>query len=829
MHTVWQDYRHAIRRLASAPFFALFVVVTLAVGIAANAVMFGIADGVLFRGLPYPDGDRLVWISHGVPGFPQGGATFSYAVYRDMVELNTSFETMAAYSGWGSLVMTRHGEPVRVVANCVTPSYLTLLGARAQLGRILRPEEDRFGSGDAVVVLSHGFWQRQLGSDPAIVGTTIQLNDKPVIVVGVTAADFRDAPNEEEHHEEVDAWIPLGFAYELAGAAAADRNGSSTWAIGRLKPGVTAAQVRDDLAAINQRLAATYPQTDVGYTLVPRPLKDYLLGTLFAPIRILLAASFCVLLIGCANVANLIFARLLDRRRELAVRAALGASVPRLAHHLIIENVVLTVLAGALGFALAGWGMSVFRAWAPWHLPSVLHIQPTIWVFLSALGLSLATGLFLGVAPALVVSRVNIEDILRQGGRQGQGLARHRGHKLLVIAEVSLALVVLVAAGMLVESFRRLAATPLGFDTANLLTLRLELPVAHYADDAARARFGRLLEDKLQSVPGVKSATLWGPSMLGRARNAYIAYPEGAPPDDPDARLLMDRHSVNPGALANLGIPLLRGRDLTWHDDANSPVVAIVSEGVANRLWPGKDPIGKRMRSASGFIPWVTVVGIARDSRQAQRFDLNEASSGIAPAGIGPQYDVYFSYLQRPNPRVTVALRVVSSDVTAVSRDLRKAVLSIDPALPVFDLAMLDDRLAQQLVPSQLVAAVSSAYAGVALFLAAFGLFAVLAHDVTQRLHEMGDRMALGAQRHDVLGLVLRDGIALTGVGLLVGIGLGVPVTTMLENFLFGITSSDPAIYATLSALLVMVALCACWIPARRATRVDPISILRGE
>jgi putative ABC transport system permease protein len=829
MDTILQDCRYALRRLAKSPFFVIVVVLTLAVGIAATTIMFSIADAVLFRSLPYPDGDRLVWISRGVPGFPQGGATFSYPSYQDLVEQNTSFDTLAAYQGWGSLVLTGRGEPVRIKVNCVTPSYLTLLGARTQLGRLMRPEEDRFGSGDAVVVLSHAFWQRQLGGDPTVVGATIHLNDRPFFVVGVTAADFRDSPNEEEHREQTDAWIPLGVAYEMTGVAnATDRGGTSVWAVGRVKPGVALAHVREDLAAIAQRLATAYPQTDVGYSLVPRPLKEYLLGTLFAPTRILLVASFCLLLIGCANVANLLLARLLARRRELAVRSALGASTQRLARHLLIENAALTAFAGGAGFVLADWGMSVFVAWAPQHLPPVLHIQGGIRVFLAALAVSLLTGLFFGVAPALLSSRVNIEETLRQSGRQGQGSARSRGQKLLVVAEVSLALVVLVAAGMLVESFRRLAATPMGFDTSNLLTLRLELPLAHYADEAARARFGQVLEEKLQTVPGVKSATLWGPSMLGRARNAYIAYPEGARADDANARLLMDRHSVNPGALANLGIPLLRGRDVTWRNNANSPAVAVISEGVANRLWPGKDPIGKRMRSASGYTPWVTVIGVARDSRQAQRFDLNEASSGIAPAGLGPQYDAYFSYLQRPNPRMTVALRV-SSDVATVSRELKTAVLSIDPALPVFDLAMLDDRLAAQLAPSRLVGMISSAYAGAALFLAAFGLFAVLAHDVSQRVHEMGVRMALGAQRGDVLRLVLRDGIALTGAGLLVGVGVGMEVSATIKDFLFGVSPSHPAIYVTVAGLLTVVALVACWIPARRATRVDPIAILRGE
>jgi len=830
MENVLQDCRYALRRLRQSPFFVLFVVLTLSVGIAANTVMFAIADGVLFRRLPYPDPNRLVWISHGVPGYPQGGATFSYPAYRDILEQSTAFETLAGYQGWGSLVMTGEGEPIRVVLNCVTPSYLTLLGARTQLGRLMRPEEDRFGSGDPVAVISHAFWQRQLGGDPSVVGSTIHLNDKPFLVVGVTAADFRDAPNEEEHREQVDAWIPLGRAYEMTGvASSADRGGTSIWAIGRMKAGVTLTQAREDLAAINQRLATTYPQTDIGYTLVPRPLKEYLLGSLFSPTRILLVASFCLLLIACANVASLLLARLLSRRRELAVRSALGASAQRLALHLLIENAVLTVLAGGVGFVLADRGIRILRAWAPMHLPSVVHIQSGTRVFLVSLAVSLVTGLLFGVAPALLSSRVNIEKTLRQGGRQGQGLVRHRGQKVLVVAEVSLALVVLVAAGMLVESFRRLASTPMGFDTSNLLTLRLELPLAHYADDASRARFSRQLEEKLQGLPNVKSATLWGPSMLGRARTAYIGYPEGASEDDASARLLMDRHSIHPGALANLGIPLLRGRDITWQDTADSPAVAVISEGVANKLWPGKDPIGKRMRSASGgFLSWVTVIGVARDSRQAQRFDLNEAGMGIAPSGLGPQYDAYFSCLQRPNSRLTVALRV-SSDVATVSRELKDAVLSIDPTLPVFDMAMLDDRLAAQLAPCRLTAVLSSAYAGLALFLAAFGLFAVLGHDVSQRLHEMGVRMALGAQRRDVLRLVLREGVALTAAGLLVGMFVGSEVSHTIKSFLFGVSPSDPAVYATISAVLIVVALLACWIPAHRATRADPIAILRGE
>lgn len=829
MQNISLDFRVALRRLRSEPLLALFVVLTLAVGIAANTIIFSIADSVLFRSLPFPDGDRLVWISHGVPGFPQGGATFSYPVYRDILEQNTSFDQIGAYLGWGQLVLTGKTDPIRVKADYVTPSYLSLLGARAQLGRLLRPQEDRFGSGDAVAVLSNTFWQRQFGSDPAAVGQTIHLNGYPFTVVGVAARDFRDAPNEQEQKELTDVWIPLGVENQITGlSSTTNRTSGSIWAVAHMKPGVTLAQARADLAAITQRLATTYPQTDIGYTIVPRTLRSYLIAPLFVPARILLVASFCLLLIGCANVANLLFARLLGRRRELAVRSALGASTRRLVSYLLIENAVLTALAGCVALALSSWAIGVLRAWAPTHLPSVVRVHAGVWVFLASIGISLATGLLFGVAPALFATRVNIQETLSQGGRQGEGLGRRHGQKILVVAEVSLALVVLVAAGMLVQSFRRLAATPLGFDSANLLTLRLNLLSARYSDPRIRVQFNRVLQEKLDVLPGVKSATLWGPSMLGRARYIYIGYPEGSSPTDPNARLLMDRHSVNPGGLANLDISLLRGRDVTWDDTATTPAVAIVSEGVANTLWPGQDPIGKRMRSAGAFQQPVTVIGIARDACLAERFDLSDATNGIAPAGIGPQYDAYFSAQQYSNPQITVALRI-ASDPGAVATELKGAVRSIDPQLPVFDLAMLDDRMAAQLAPFRLIATLSSAYAAVALFLAALGLFAVLSHDVSQRVHEIGVRMALGAQPGDVVRLILREGIALTAAGLLVGISLGVLVSNTMRQFLFGVSPSAPAIYAAIAAVLTAVALVACWFPARRATKFDPMRILRGE
>ncbi|HUJ39426.1 MAG TPA: ABC transporter permease [Candidatus Acidoferrales bacterium] len=829
MESLCQDVRYALRSLGASPRFAAVVVLTLAVGIAANTVIFSVAQGVLFRPLAYPDADRLLYISRAYPGYPQGGGNFSYPMYLDMRAQATAFDAIAGYQGYGALALTGGDEPVRVAMNYITPSYFTLLGARASLGRLFRPDEDRAGDADSVVVLSDHFWRRRFAADPAVVGRTIHLNERPFTVVGIAAPEFRDALNEQEHGEETDAWMPLGLAHAMTGFSSLDdRAGAILWGVGRLKPAATLQQARADLDAIQSRAAAAFPGSDSGFGLVARPLKDQLVGVFYAPGKILLVGSLALLLISCANVANLLLARLLARRRELAVRSALGASTSRLSRHLLLENAVMTVVAGAAGLCLAELGMCAIRPWAAVHLPPVVRLQAGGWVFLASVGVSIVTGALFGVVPALLGSRVDLRDALSLAGREGSSLSRRRGQRILVVAEVGLALAILIGAGLLVKSFERLASTPLRFETHNLLTLRLELRSARYTAPEARARFGRALVEKLETLPGVRSATLWGPSMLGRATWVYIAYPEGGSAEDPAARLMMGRHSVNPGALSNLGIPLVRGRDISWRDSANSPAIAVISESVARKLWPGQEALGKRMRSTSGYTPWVTVVGVARDAVHGQRFDLVDASNGISPLGLGPQYDVYFPYTQRPNPGVTVALRV-SADPESVSRALKAAVLSLDPALPVFDLAMLDERLSAQVAPVATLAAICSIYAALAVFLAAFGLFAVLAHDVSQRFHEMGIRMALGALPRNVLALILREGLALTSAGLLLGTLSAAGLTQAMQNLLYGVSPLDSGVFAGLALLLACVASLACWLPARRAMRLDAMDVLRRE
>jgi putative ABC transport system permease protein len=829
MISLYRDAYLAARVLARSPRFAILMTMLLALGIASNTIIFSAVQSVFLRPLPYPEADRLVYVSQAYPGFPEGGGQFTYPTFKDIQQENSSFDTFAAYQVTGPLALTDHPEPVRVAVTYCTPSYLKLLGARASLGRIFQEQDDRVGSAEPLIVLTHGFWQRQFASSRTIIGQTIHLNNRPFVVVGVLPAAFRDSLYEQENGEEGDAFIPLGLAHSLTGyAGPADRVGSILWGIGHLKPGATVRDARNDLASLAKRFEQTYPDTFRGYGLVARSLKDQLLGQFYTPGWILAGASAFLLLIGCANVGNLLLARLLARQRELAVRSALGASPGRLARHLLIENALLIVLGGTLGLALAVRGMDALRFWAAAHLPTVMHLEGNRSALALSVLISLVTGLLFGVAPAIVGSRVDLREALSQSGRQGQSLARRKSQKILVVVEVALALVLLVAAGLLGESFRKLSATDLGFKTADLLTLRLDLRSARYAEPADRARFTRTVVDKFDALPGVQSATLWGPSMLGRATWVYIAYAEGNSPENADARLMMGRHSVNPGALANLQIPLLAGREFTWADATDKPAVAVISESVAKRMWPGQNAVGKRMRSAEGNFPWITVVGVARDARHGQRFDLTDAAAGIAPYGLKPQYDAYFPYIQRPNQGVTLAIRT-SADIRAMSEEIKQAVVSLDPGLPVYDLALLDDRLAAQVAPVRAVAALSGAYAVAALLLAAFGLFAVLAHDVGQRTHEIGIRIALGAKPTNILGLIIREGIMLTLAGLVAGFFIATFATHAMQALLFGVSSTEPFVFVGISALLTIVAVVACYLPARRATRFDPIAALRQD
>jgi putative ABC transport system permease protein len=534
-----------------------------------------------------------------------------------------------------------------------------------------------------------------------------------------------------------------------------------------------------------------------------------------------------ILLIGCANVANLLLARLVARQRELAVRGALGASSIRLVRQMLAENLMLVVLAAGLGVGIAVAGIHGLRSWGQSYLPSAIQIEADRWMLFGSALASAFTLLLFGLGPALAGSRVDLRDALNQGGRQGVSLGRRRIAKLLIVCEVGLALVLLVGAGLLLKSLHRLSTIDLGFNTGNLLTLRVDLNAEKYTPEV-RSQFSRDLSEKLAALPGVKSATIWGPSMPGRSTWVVNAIPEGRQPDDPRSIVMSSRHSVNPGALGNMGISILRGRDVTWHDDLNAPLVAIVSESTAKTMWPGEDAIGKRFSPIGREKTFVTVVGIAADARLRQRLDLSDAANGIRPGGLGPQLDVYLPYAQRANRAIVLGVRV-HGDAASITIAIRSTVQSMDSTLPVYDIALLDDRLATQDGASRALTSVTASYAVLALFLASLGLFGVLAHAVSRRTQEMGIRMALGAKREDLLLMVLREGVTMTAAGLVRGLAGALVLTRLMASLLFGVSATDPVVYVGISLLLLSVAVAACYLPARRATRIDPMVALRCE
>jgi putative ABC transport system permease protein len=825
-----RDARHAVRTLTRAPGFTALVVIMLALGIGVNTAILSAARAVFLQPLPYPDPSRLAFVSRAYPGFPQGGGNFTYPAYLDMRRENTSFEQLAAYQDFGALALTDSAEPVRVRTSYITPSYFELLGVRPALGRTFRSDEDRPGGAQPVAIVSDSFWRRQLSGDPAVVGRTIHLNQRPITVVGVTAPAFRDAPAEHEDTVPVDVWLPLGLAHDLTGMSnVSDRVGAIIWGLGRLKPGVDMARANEDLAAIANRMADAYPTTDRGYGLVARPLRDQLVGQYYGPTWIVIAVSALILLIGCVNVANLLLARLLARSRELAVRSALGASAGRLAQQTIVEHLAVTLLSAAAGWMVAVWSVRALTLWLGDSVPPVLTIRLDGWTLAGCFAVAVCVAVLLALVPASAGWRIDLRDALGQGGRQGAAGGRRRTAGALVVAEVALAATLLVGAGLLVKSLHRLITTPLGFDTSRLLTMRLDLRSQRYATVPARAQFGRSIVERIAPAAGVESVTLWGPAMLGRATWVIELVPEGQRVDEPRNVVTVERHSVNPGGLGNLAIRLVRGRDFTPDDREDQPAVAIVSESLAERLWPGVDALGRRMRRPNDPA-WITVVGVARDAHHRERFSLGDAAMGIGPAAFRPQRDVYFPHAQRPNQALVLAVRVdPSAGVEAVLAATRAAVLGLDSTLPVYDVAMLDDRLAEQERASRVLAGVTTLYAALALALAACGLFGVLAHAVRRRTQEIGIRVALGGLPRDLMVMLMRDGLRLAAAGMLCGGAGAVLLARVMSIVLFGVSPADPSVYLSIAALLAASAIAACWIPARRATRIDPTTALRCD
>jgi putative ABC transport system permease protein len=796
--------------LARTPGFTLVALVTLALGIGGTTAIFSVVDGILLRPLPYPDPAAIVSVSRGSSDNPTGGA-FSAADYLDYHRASRSFAVFAGFRG-DIVDLTGGAEPVRLSALETTAAFFDVFGLPPLSGRVYSQRTDK-PQGDRIAVVSEGLWRQHLGGDPNVAGRTIRLNGIPTTVIGVMPEAF-------VHPSKADLWVlapkdvptsPLA----IEGDPIANREVQYFQAIARLQPGVTVAQANDDLRGISQRLAREYPQTNEGESATVQPFQEGLVGDVRTALWVLLGAVGFVLLIACANVASLLLARGAARRREFAVRTALGAGRARLIRQLLTESLVLAAAGGLLALIVAYWGVEGLIAVAPESIPRLddVRIDPRVMVF--AVVISAGVGMLFGIVPAIQGARRDMTDALKDGGRSGT--PRTRTQNLLVVGEVALALMLLIGAGLMLASFARLRAVDTGFTVSNLVIVGVPLPQARY-DNTAQARFYTQLYERLRENPLTTRSALGFPTPFGGS-NAEGGYTiEGAPPQARADRTVAQLGSVTPGYFQTMGIPVLRGRDVALTDTRDRPGVVVVDQTLAEREWPGQDPIGKRV--AIGGDPtdpssWLTVIGVVGNARRA---DLQAA----------PAPTIYLPHASFTLPYMGVVVRSEAGEV-AIAAAVRAAVRGLDPELPVEEVQTLERVLERATGQPRFRALLIGAFAGTALLLCAVGLYGLISYTVAQRAPEIGVRLALGATPYQVGRLVLGHGLLLAAAGVALGLVGALAATRLLEGLLFAISATDPWVYGGLAALLLAIAALACSVPARRAMRVDPMTALRAE
>ena len=805
MDRLRQDLKHGIRMLRRTPGFTLVALVVFALGIGANAAIFSVVHAVLLQPLPYPDASHLVRVWHTPPqsGFP-GVKTFavSNANYLDWEAQNHVFEKMAlihfANLNWAG----DGGEPQAIPAARVTPDFFSVLGASPALGRTLTADDFRPGT-EPAIVLGDALWRTRFGSDPRVVGREIRLNDRMVRVVGV----MRPADRLPDY---ASAWVP----FVMDAKERAMRVNHNCVTVARLKRGVGLAAAQSEMNVISDRLARQYPEDDAGWGALVVPLREDLVGDVRPLLLVLLGAVGFVLLIACANVGNLMLARTLGRRREIAVRAALGASRPRLLGQLIAESLLLSVAGGALGLALATFGLPSLVALLADRLPRAAEVRLSVPVLAFAAGLSVLTGVLAGIVPAWGAMRADLAHALQQGAARGASEAGRRTRSLLVMAEVALSLVLLTGAGLLVRSLWLLNRVDPGFDPRGVARIAVILPDAPYGDGARRTAFFQALLERLRALPGVEAAGAATNLPLNGGSNFPVAF-EGRPAPPVSEQPNVMTEIVAGDYFRTLRIPLKRGRTFDAHDDADAPGVVIVSEAMARRFWPGEDAIGKRLTTA--FFPEKTreVVGIVGDVK-LRGLEVREPVSAM-----------YMPLAQIPAPGMELAMRTRTPGATL--KAAAAAVRALDPAQPIIESGSLEDLVATSLAQQRFGVQLLGGFSLLALVLAAVGIASVLAYSVRRRRREIGIRMALGARTETVLGMIVLQGMRTTLAGVAVGLVGAVALARLLGALLYGVGPADPATLGAVAALLCLVALAACLVPALRAGRIDPLRVLREE
>ncbi len=819
MQTLWQDLRYSARMLLKNPGFTLIAVITLALGIGANTAIFSVVNGVLLRPLAYQEPAQIMTL------LQEGRGPVSPANFLDFRTSSQSFTQMTVAEAWGGTLAGKD-RPESLAGLRMGEGLFELLGVSPLLGRTLQAEDYEPGK-DHVLVLSHKLWQRAFGGDPQIVGRQLMLNSESYTVVGVMPPQFLFPPFWSTRAE---MWAPLDLR-----PRATQRGGNSLRVFARLKPGVSQTQAQAEVDAVNKRLALAYPDANTGLNIRVTPLNEKVVGNV-RPALVALSVTVCfVLLIACANVACLLLARAASRQKEAAVRVALGASRWRILRQLLTESLMLSLFGAALGVLLAVWGVDWLTTLLAGNstsfsvrLPRLSEIKLDATALGFTFAVSLLTSLLFGLAPALAASKPDLNQVLKEGGRGTTG-GRRRLRESLVVAELALALVLLIGAGLLMNSFIKLQAVDPGFNPHNLLTMTVSLNGASQYVGPARETFYQQMTDRLSALPGVESVSainhlplagdVWG--------NSFVI--EGRPLPPPGQEIVTTERVSRPGYFRTMSIPLRAGRDFTERDTPDAPGFVIINETLARRYWPSEDPIGKRLtfdnpRSASPAPRWLTVVGVIKDVKQ----DNWVGAPGNEVYEPFQQSRGFYTRTTGPFTAMTLVIRT-SVAPQSLATAVQETVKALDRNLPVSSALSMEQVIADTLWQPRFNLQLIGLFAAVALALAAIGLYGVMSYSVAQRTHEVGLRMALGAQSGDVLKLVVGQGMKLALLGVGAGLLVSVALTRLMTRLLFGVSATDLTTFAVIAILLMLVALVACWLPARRAARVEPLAALRYE
>jgi predicted permease len=805
MGNLLQDIRHGTRVLAKHKGFAAVAVLTLALGVGANTAIFSVVNAVLLRPLPFEQPEQLVRVFGTNASRNNFSRPHSYLNFSDLRAQNQALGALAAYTG-STAALSGVDAPEQITGVVASGNIFRVLLTKPLTGRLLATEDEQPGGGP-VVVISHGLWQRRYGGDPQIVGRVIKLDGRDREVVGVTPKDFRF----EFVTGATDFWLPIdpqASGYQQRGAIFLE-------AIGRLKPGVSVAQANADLSVVGTRLEQQYQDSNAGVGVRLAPAQEDLVADLRPTLLVLLGAVGFVLLIACANVANLTLTRAAGRHRELAVRAALGAGRGRIVRQLLTESLLLAVAGGLLGLLFALSGVKLLSAFIPENVPRFGETSTDLTVLGFTLGASLLTGLLLGIAPALQSSRLDLNEALKEGGRTGtDGRGRKRVRSALVISEVALSLILLVGAGLLIKSFMKLSNTDPGFNPDHTLTASISLVTVRYDTKEKIVDFYRRLVEHVRALPGVRSVGAVTPLPLSDNNTSFSFAVVGQPPPPPGQRLSASTRVVTPDYFVAQGIPLRQGRFFNEQDKAAAPGVVIVNEAFARRYLPGEEPLGKRLRLGINRTEG-EIVGVVGDIRGASL-----AQPG-APEYYIPEAAVAFGDM-------TLVVRT-ANDPASLAAALRQAVAEMDKDQPFYDVRTMDTLIARSVARQRFSMILVGVFAVLAVLLAAVGIFSVMSSLVSQRTHEIGVRLALGAQPRDILSMVVRHGMTLTFVGVALGLAASFALTRLMSSLLYEVSAKDPVIYGGISALLAAVAFAACYFPARRATKVSPLIALKYE